>query len=130
MHLHNHVQLIGRAGHDPQLLTLTDGTLRASLRLYLRPSSTSDNLSLGCSNHAYRLVAWNSLAARLDERVKRGDTVLVQGRLMNRTRQVGEHTHIRTEIHLTEFRLLGSRSLTRSAGLAAEAAAPNYGLHE
>lgn len=130
MHLHNHVQLIGRAGHDPQLLTLTDGTLRAGLRLYLRPPSTDSTAGDDPCNHAYRLVAWNKLAVRLEERVKRGDSLLVHGTLVNRVQRIGDSTYIRTEVHLTAFRLLHGRSITRSVRIAAEAPGPNYGLRE
>ena len=129
MHLHNHVQLIGRVGNDPDLIALSDGTRRVTLRLYLA-GSRSDGLASASTNPAYRIVAWQDLARSLHRKVQRGDTLLVQGHLVNRSLTTEGRTYVRTEVHATEFRLLSSRSITRTVGLAAEPPAPAFGKYE
>jgi len=94
---HNQVQLIGRAGHTPDLHTLTDGTLIARLRLYQNPGPDPTVAE------SFRLVAWGALAQRLCHMVRRGDRLLIQGRLRNRSFRRDEVVHLRTEVHLDAF---------------------------
>ena len=126
MVLHNHIQLIGRAGHDPELVALSDGTPRVSLRLYQdtpRANPTADT-------QVHCLVGWHGLATQLHRRTRRGDTLLVQGRLVNRKLNVNGTVLVKSEVHLAEFRLLSTRSITRSVGIAAEAVHPFTTSHE
>ena len=116
MLLHNHIQLIGRIGHQPELVTLTDGTARTILRLY-QDSNGSDSAK---ETQAHTLVGWNALATQLHQRLRRGDTVLVHGRLVNRRLTINGQITLKSEVHVGEFRLLSSRSITRSVGIAAE----------
>ncbi len=123
--IHNQVQLIGRAGHDVELLTLSDGTYRASLRLYqnCRGAAAAED------RQAYPLIAWNQVATQLEARVRRGDRVLIQGRLVNRQVRAGEQAVTKTEVHLSAFTVLASRSVTRTVGVVAEPVPEKYG-HE
>ncbi len=120
--LHNQVQLIGRAGHDVELLTLSDGTYRASLRLYQNTRSAAG----AEDRQAYPLIAWNQVATQLEARVRRGDRVLVQGRLVNRQIRSGDQHLTRTEVHLSAFTVLTSRSVTRAVGILAEPTPEKY----
>ena len=124
--LHNHIQLIGRVGHDPELVTLTDGTPRASLRLYQDTPAAS--AAPGTQVHC--LVGWHGVATQLHRRARRGDTLLVQGKLVNRKLTVNGTVLVKAEVHLCEFRLLNTRSITRSVGIAAEPAHPFTTSHE
>lgn len=127
-HLHNSVQLIGRAGAAVDLLRLTDGTYRGTLRLYQdtpERGSTSASHPTDRKQHAtdqnirtpqvHTLVAWNATAQRFHERVRRGDTVLVQGRLHNRKFLLDGQTHVRTEVHVDQFTLLSRRPAASAA---------------
>ncbi len=126
MVLHNYIQLIGRVGHDPELVTLSDGTPRACLRLY-QDTGAPDG---GQDTQVHSLVGWHGLAAQLHRRVRRGDTLLVHGKLVNRKLTVNGTVLVKAEIHLSEFRLLSSRSITRSVGIAAEPVHPFTVNHE
>ena len=126
MVLHNHIQLIGRAGHEPELVTLSDGTPRANLRLYQDTPAASPT----ADTQVHCLVGWNGLATQLHRRTRRGDTLLVQGKLINRKLTVNGTVLVKAEVHLSEFRLLNTRSITRSVGIAAEAVHPFTTKHE
>ncbi|MBB4077889.1 single-strand DNA-binding protein [Lewinella aquimaris] len=121
--IHNQIQLIGRAGHDVELLTLTDGTYRATLRLY-------QNERVPGREHeaqVHSLVAWSAVATQLHARIRRGDRILVQGKLLHRKFEVNGQPTVKSEIHVAHFSLLGSRSITRSVSLAAEPAPETFG---
>ncbi len=124
--IYNQVQLIGRAGHDVELLTLTDGSHRATLRLYQNHCTTA----AADDRQIHSLIAWNSLATQLEAKVRRGDQLLVQGRLLHRKLELGGQAFMKSEIHLSCFTVLSSRSVTRSVGIVAEPATETYRSHE
>lgn len=114
---HNQVQLIGRAGHEVELIHLTDGGRRATLRLYQK---TRRGYGASLGTEGFTLIAWDKVAERLAEQVRRGDRIIVQGKLVNRQLRADGRQVEKTEIHLHYFSLMGSRSVTRSAQLVAE----------
>ena len=123
-HLHNTVQLIGRAGAAVDLLRLTDGTFRGTLRLYQDPRGTASAAG-NSTAQVHTLVAWNATARRFHERVHRGDTLLIQGHLHNRKFTLEGQTHVRTEVHVDQFTVLTRRAATsppRSLGIRAQPA--------
>ncbi len=111
----NQVQLVGRAGHDPELFFLTDGTPVTRLRIYV--AAEPDRREAG--PEAFQLVAWGSTAEALCARVSRGQAIFVQGRLSNRSFRREGITHLRTEIHLTAFHHLASVASAQESPLAA-----------
>lgn len=120
---HNQVQLIGRAGHAVELTTLSDGSYRATLRLYQNDRNAG---RVQEEAQAYTLIAWNAVATQLHDRVRRGDRIMVQGKLHNRKFTLNGQTITKTEVHLAFFTLLATRSLTRTVGIAAEPAVQSF----
>lgn len=83
------------------------------MRLYQNNPSPSGTVEA----QVHRLVGWGSVAVQLERNVRRGDRLMIQGRLVNRKFEFEGRTQVRTEIHLSQFTVLGSRSVTRSAGI-------------
>ena len=104
--IHNQVQLIGRAGHQPALNHLSDTSLRATLRLYQDGLATAS----GRSSQVHHLVAWTGVARQLGERVRRGDRLLVQGKLLYRRFVTEGVTHVRAEIHVSHFEVMAGKT--------------------
>ncbi|MFK8162641.1 MAG: single-stranded DNA-binding protein [Lewinella sp.] len=98
----NQIQLVGRAGHDVDLHSLSDGTPLSRLRLY----QDGEDRSGTPVSSAFMLNAWGTLAESFHERVRRGDTLFVQGRLHIRSFRQGGTQHFRPEIHLSTFYIL------------------------
>ncbi|WP_157975903.1 single-stranded DNA-binding protein [Lewinella sp. IMCC34191] len=121
----NQTQLIGRAGHDPELLTLTDGTARSLLRLY------QNGRSIGGNDHpqVHHLVAWSAVARQLHARVRRGDRLLVQGKLLYRRFECKGLTQVRAEIHVESFAVLDQRR-QQDLSAVAEGLPSTYGRDE
>ena len=101
-HAHNQVQLTGRAGHPPELFTMTDGTMMSRLRLYQSVTNHSGERS----STSFSLVAWGSLAEALHRNVRRGDNLFIFGKLRIRTWNQEGINHLRPEIHLDSYHLL------------------------
>lgn len=120
----NQVQLIGRAGHEPELYTLTDGTRRCRLRLYQNPSERS----AVPSPLVHRLVAWDDTADRLYAAVRRGDRVFVQGHLNYRKFSWEGQQRDRTEVVVRQFAVLAPHHVP--GALAVAEPAPNSGQGE
>lgn len=101
---HNQTQLTGRAGHDPELHYLTDGTAVLRLRLY----QDYNKKEPGEATPSFYLVAWGGLAETFYQKVKRGSELFVQGKLRNRFLEFEGRKILRTEVHLDHFLLLSS----------------------
>ncbi len=101
-HVHNQIKLTGRAGHPPELFTMTDGTMMARLRLYQSVTNHCGERS----SMAFSLVAWGSLAEALHRSVRRGDNLFILGKLRIRTWKQEGVNHLRPEIHLDSYHLL------------------------
>lgn len=100
---HNHVQLVGRCGHEPELKVLTDGTHHLQLRLY------QDSRAEGYPPNSFRIKAWKGVARAMHRQIGRGDRLLVQGKLVNRSWEQLGQTVSRTEIHVSYFSVLANR---------------------
>lgn len=101
-HAHNQVQLTGRAGHSPELFSLTDGTMMARLRLYQSVTNHAGERA----SMSFSIVAWGDLAESLHRNVCRGNHLFILGKLRIRTWKQGGVNHIRPEIHLDSYHLL------------------------
>ncbi|PPK86465.1 single-strand DNA-binding protein [Neolewinella xylanilytica] len=121
----NQLQLIGRAGHDPELLTLSDGTHRSTLRLYQNGRSGTQQED----PQIHHLVAWSGVARQLQVRVSRGDRLLIQGKLLYRRFECKGVTQVRTEIHVDHFAVLDRRMHAEMSAVA-ETDRPSYGHRE
>lgn len=119
--LYNQVQLIGRAGHRVELLELADGATRANLRLYEKTYRPGQS---GSANQAHTLIAWRGIAERMAAKIKRGDQLLVQGRLVNRRVEMEGFSYVRTEVHVAHFSVLSARARELSQSTVSMVAEP------
>lgn len=106
---HNQVQLTGRIATVPDLHFSNDGTSRVQLFLLQdRPGDGPPNRFL--------LIGWAGLARRLQEVLRAGDRLFVQGQLRSRSFVRDGVNQIATEVHLEHFVLLKSpRGMRRLA---------------
>lgn len=106
---HNQVQLTGRLAADPELYFASDGVPKANLVLV-----QDRNRGVEEDPETFLLVGWAGLARRLQETMRQGDRLFVQGRLRTRSFLRDGIRHYRTEVHLEQFvPLKSSRSVNR-----------------
>ena len=116
----NQIQLIGRAGHDPECLTLSDGTRRVRFRLYQNRGTDPGN----DAPLVHTLVGWDRTADQLYAAIGRGDRVFVQGSLTYRKFTCQGQTQVRSEIHVRQFAVLDRSRTTVVPPVSATAAEP------
>lgn len=115
----NQVQITGRAGHEAELYFLSDGTPFARLRLYHDHRDGSDD-----GNHqttVVTVIAWGRLAETLHGRIRRGDNLLVHGKLKLHTWREKGQPRSQPEVHLDRFFLIGRSVTSRAAPAEASA---------
>lgn len=105
----NKVQLIGHLGMDPEVKTFESGKmLRVSIATDASYIDKSGNKVQDTQWHT--LVAWNKVAERGEQLLKKGKHIAIEGKLVNRTYEdkTGQRRYI-TEVRLDKFLLLGKK---------------------
>ena len=80
----NRVTLLGHAGRDPELRTLNDGNKAASFSLATTRRWKGRDGGLSEATEWHRIVVYGPAAGAVEARLRKGDAVLVEGRLATR----------------------------------------------
>ena len=111
----NRVSLIGNVGADPEIRTTPGGGRVAQFSLATTRQWTGQSGDKQEKTEWHRIVAWDSargakLANVIEQYVKKGDKLYVEGRIEYRQWQDKENqTRYSTEINANEVILLGGR---------------------
>jgi len=108
--LRNKVQLIGRLGQDPEILTFQNGNKMAKFSLATDDSYKDKNGNKVERAYWHNIIIKGGLVNVVENYVNKGQEIAVEGRLTNRnyTTEAGEKRYI-TEIMVNELLLLGSK---------------------
>jgi len=104
----NRATLIGRVGKDPEIRNFQD-TKKASFSL-----ATSENWKDKEGNKKettewHLIVAWSNLAKIIENHVKKGDLIMIEGKITTRTWDKEGQKHYSTEIVANNLLMLGSK---------------------
>jgi single-strand DNA-binding protein len=108
--LRNKVQLIGRLGKDPELMSFDEGKTKCSF-----PVATNEVFRNSEGERVERtqwhdIVIWDALADVAGQYLKKGAEIAIEGRLCYRTYEDGEgNTRYVTEIVASEMLMLDRR---------------------
>ena len=108
----NQITVVGHVGKDPQERTVSDGVKVCDFSLAVDEGKDKEPLWLG-------VVAWRKLAEQVTTYVKKGDPLLVSGKLSVRTytdKNKTERTAV--EVIAQEIRFLSSKGLATVADMA------------
>ncbi|MEP7197376.1 MAG: single-stranded DNA-binding protein [Saprospiraceae bacterium] len=83
--LRNSVQLIGHLGKSPEITNLEKGKKIARLTLATNEYFTSAKGEKVNNTTWHNLVAWDSKAEYIEKNLEKGQEILVQGRISNRS---------------------------------------------
>ena len=108
--LRNKVQLIGRLGQDPEIVTFQDGNKMAKFSL-----ATDDSYKDKAGNKVERAY-WHSIIVKgglvnvVENYVNKGQEIAIEGKLTNRSYDTkeGEKRYV-TEILVNELLMLGGK---------------------
>lgn len=101
---YNHVTLVGRLTHDPEVKDVKEGGKRATFTLAVnRPykDATGKNPA-----DFLRVKTWNKLAEVCSEYLSKGKLVLVEGNIETRQYEKDEKMHYITEISAGSVKFL------------------------
>lgn len=109
--LRNKVQLIGRAGNDPEVKSLNGGKKVANINLATSEKYVNQKGEKVEDTQWHRVVAWGKTADIIDKYVTKGKEIAIEGKLSTRSYddKNGEKRYI-TEITANEVLLLSSKS--------------------
>lgn len=109
--LRNKVQLIGRLGKDPELMSFEEGKVKCAF-----PEATNESFRNGEGERVERtqwhdVVTWGALAEIAGQYLKKGAEVAIEGRLAYRTYEDSEgHTRYVTEVVAGEMLMLDRKN--------------------
>lgn len=81
----NNVQLIGRLGAEPQVLTLDNGGKLARFSLAIAENHKTKTGEKTSSTQWHNVVAFGNLATIAERMLRKGFQVTINGKLINRT---------------------------------------------
>ncbi len=112
----NKVQLIGRAGADPELKYTATSKAVCGLSLATTDKWTDKEGKKQESTEWHRLVFWGKGAELINQYIKKGSLLYIEGSLKTRSWEddSGQKKYS-TEIHVKDFKFLSSSSQAGSA---------------
>lgn len=109
--LRNSVRLVGNLGMDPEVKTFDTNKMMARLSLATSESYKNDKGEKATDTQWHNLVMWGAQAKIAEDILKKGDEIVVEGRINNRsyTDKDGNKKYT-SEIVVNEFLKVNSRS--------------------
>ena len=105
--LRNSVQLVGRLGKDPEVKMYNDKK-RAAFTLATTDTYKNPKGEKVEDTQWHNVVVWGKLATIVEKYVKKGQEVMVEGKLVHRTYETNGEKKFFTEISVNDLLLLGS----------------------
>lgn len=108
--LRNKVSLIGNLGNDPEITAFENGNKIARFNLATNESYKNKEGERIENTQWHTVVAWNSLAKIIEDYVKKGQEIALEGKLVQRSYETksGEKRFV-TEIEMKDILLLGKK---------------------
>ena len=112
----NKVMLIGNLGADPEVKTLQSGDKVATIRLATTDIYKNKNGERMEDTEWHRVEFWGALAGIVEQYVKKGDSLYVEGRI--RTDKFTDSNQV--ERYMTKIRAGSMQMLTRKSAAPTE----------
>lgn len=108
--LRNSVQLIGRLGNDPQIRSFESGKQMATFSLATNETYYNNKGEKVDDTQWHNVVAWGKKAQIVDDYLKKGSEIALEGKLVNRSyEKEGEKKYI-TEIVMNELLMIDKKA--------------------
>ena len=108
--LRNKVTLVGRPGMAPEVKDLDNGNKLARVKLATSESYKNKQGERVENTQWHNIVAWGSTAGLFEKYVKKGQEIMVEGKLVTRSYdgKDGEKRYV-TEIEVSDLLFLGKK---------------------
>lgn len=107
--LKNSVRLIGRLGNDPEVRTFDSGKRNASFSLATNEVYYNADGEKVEDTQWHNIVAWGKKVDIVEQYLKKGSEIAVEGKLLNRSYEKEGETKYITEISLNELLMMGKK---------------------
>jgi len=107
--LKNNVQLIGRLGNDPELRSFESGKKMATFSMATNETYYNSKGEKVTDTQWHNIVAWGKKADIIEEYLKKGSEIAMQGKLVNRKYEKDGETRYVTEISLGELLMMDKK---------------------
>ena len=109
--LRNKVTLVGHVGNAPEVKNFDNGGKVVKLTLATNESYKNKQGEKVENTQWHNIVAWGSLAGRFEKYVQKGQEIMIEGKLVNRSYEGkdGEKRYV-TEIEAAEILFLGKKN--------------------
>lgn len=108
--LKNSVQLIGRLGTDPQVRDFESGKQMATFSLATNETYYNNKGEKVTDTQWHNIVVWGKKAKIVDDYLKKGSEIALEGKLVNRSyEKEGEKRYV-TEIVLNELLMIDKKA--------------------
>ena len=118
----NKVILIGNVGKDPEVNYIKEDLPVAKFTLATSESYTKDGQKV-TNTEWHNIVVWRGLAKVVEQYVKKGSKLYIEGKITNRQYEKDGQTKYFTEIVANQMQMLDSKNATSDSG-ANTASAP------
>lgn len=108
--LRNKVTLLGRAGMQPEIKNFDKNRKMAKLSLAINESKKNATGEWVDNTSWYNLVAWGAKAAYFEKNVQKGQELMVQGKIVNRSYESDGVKKYITEIEVVDVMIIGKKS--------------------
>ena len=106
----NQAQLIGRLGKDPEVRYTGSGKAVANFSIATEEKWKNQSGEPQIKTEWHRCVAWGKLAEIIQQYVKKGNLIFVQGRIETRSWEKDGVKRYSTEIVVDKMQMLGSKN--------------------
>ena len=106
----NKVILVGNLGKDPELSYTQSGTARCRFSLATGESYTNNAGERQQRTEWHNIVVWNKQAENCATYLKKGSSVVVEGKIRTRSWDDNGVTKYRTEVVASGIKFLGTKS--------------------
>jgi len=108
--LRNKVSLIGRLGQEPTLQTVGNNYQLAKFSLATSENYKDKTGKWVDNTQWHNIVVWGKTAERLAKLATKGQEIMLEGRIVNRSYEKEGEKRYTTDIEMTDFLLLSSRN--------------------
>jgi single-strand DNA-binding protein len=113
----NHVVLVGNLGSDPEVRTLSDRQKLTRLSVATHEVVTKRSGERERQTEWHQVVAWAALGERAAKHLRKGRSLLVEGRLQTRVwADARGNKHITAEVRADRILFLGGEKAGRDTG--------------
>lgn len=112
----NKVILVGNVGADPEVRYISEGVVTARIRLATTEVYTDKSGQRVDRTEWHTISVWNALAKNVEQYVKKGMQLYVEGRLRTSSYEKNGETRYSTEIVANEIKFLGRKGDNQNTG--------------